>query len=348
MASFKKTQTKAGIVWRVQVAIQGSRESNSFSTKAEAVAWAAERETEIRRGQNLNAPPRKTFEQASTRYVDEVSIHKKGHRWEKIRLGAMCEHAITNLELKIKDAKLGDMYLDEITPAVLGAYRDSRMSGLKKVTGATVNREFNLLSHVFNTARREWKWIAASPTTDVRRPKAAAARDRIPTEDEIARIETALGFDGDPISTKSQAVAVAHRFAIETAMRAGEICALKKDWVVGCVAHLPADITKNGMKRDVPLSKRAIELLDLLPTPEKPAAPLFGITTASLDALFRKARERACVEGLTFHDSRHAAITRLAKKLNVLDLARMVGHKDLRMLQVYYNESAADMAPRLD
>lgn len=39
---------------------------------------------------------------------------------------------------------------------------------------------------------------------------------------------------------------------------------------------------------------------------------------------------------------------RLAKKLNVLDLARMVGHKDLRQLQVYYNETAETMAARLD
>ena len=76
--------------------------------------------------------------------------------------------------------------------------------------------------------------------------------------------------------------------------------------------------------------RRALELLALLP--DSGEAPLFGISTSSLDALFRKARERSCIEGLTFHDSWHAAITRLAKKLNVLDLARMVGHRDLRML----------------
>jgi len=75
---------------------------------------------------------------------------------------------------------------------------------------------------------------------------------------------------------------------------------------------------------------------------------LFGLTSVSLDALFRKGRDRAQIEGLTFHDTRHAAITRLAKKLNVLDLARMVGHRDLRMLQIYYNESADDMALKLD
>ena len=71
------------------------------------------------------------------------------------------------------------------------------------------------------------------------------------------------------------------------------------------------------------------------------------IEIAALERRFRKARERSCIEGLTFHDSRHAAITRLAKKLNVLDLARMVGHRDLRMVQIYYNESAEDMAVKL-
>ena len=40
----------------------------------------------------------------------------------------------------------------------------------------------------------------------------------------------------------------------------------------------------------------------------------------------------------------HDAITRLAQRLNVLQLARMVGHRDIRSLQVYYNETAESMA----
>ena len=73
----------------------------------------------------------------------------------------------------------------------------------------------------------------------------------------------------------------------------------------------------------------------------------FDITTSSLDAMFRVARRRADVEGLTFHDTRHEAITRLAGKLNVLELARMVGHRDIKQLQTYYNASAAEIANRL-
>jgi integrase len=75
---------------------------------------------------------------------------------------------------------------------------------------------------------------------------------------------------------------------------------------------------------------------------------MFGLTARSLDALFRKARTRAGIDDATFHDTRHLAITRLAKKLNVLDLARMVGHRDPKQLQVYYDEKAKAMAEQLN
>ena len=51
---------------------------------------------------------------------------------------------------------------------------------------------------------------------------------------------------------------------------------------------------------------------------------------------------------LHFHDTRHQAITDLAKKLTVLELARMVGHSDLRSLMIYYNETAESLAEKLD
>ena len=73
----------------------------------------------------------------------------------------------------------------------------------------------------------------------------------------------------------------------------------------------------------------------------------FGVTVATLNAMFRIARKTAGIEGMIFHDTRHEAITRLADKLHVLDLARIVGHSDIRQLQTYCNETAADVANRL-
>src|SRR5204862_83624 len=107
------------------------------------------------------------------------------------------------------------------------------------------------------------------------------------------------------------------------------------------VAHLP--MTKNGGARNVPLSTRAVTLLKMLPEVDG-GDPLFNLSAASRDALFRKAKEKAGIAGLTFHDTRHEAITRLAKKLQPLDLARMTGHTNLQELMTYYNESAASIA----
>lgn len=327
MASITKQKTG----WRVQISVKGTRDSSVLPTKAEAQAWAVEREAQMRRMVETGVNTDKTCQDAFDRYSAEVSPHKRGARWEGIRLAAIARHVVGRVSL-------GEMKLCDVTADVLGQWRDAR---LLSVAGATVNRDLNLLSHVFTTARREWKWISASPTVDVRRPQNPQPRDRRITDDEIERICLALGFDGE-VTTKSSAIAVAFLFAIETAMRAGEICGLTWGDIEGNVAHLPR--TKNGTKRSVPLSGRAIELLGLFPTG---GDTCFGISTASLDALFRKARGAAGVGDLTFHDTRHEAITRLAKKLNVLELARMVGHKDLKMLQIYYNETAAELAKKL-
>ncbi len=99
----------------------------------------------------------------------------------------------------------------------------------------------------------------------------------------------------------------------------------------------------SAAKRDVPLSAEASRVLNQMPKFDT----VFGISAAQIDSLFRKAKCKALVDDLHFHDLRHTAITRLAKKLDVLTLARMVGHRDLRMLLIYFNLSAEDMAGML-
>lgn len=328
MATFRKR----GERWRAELCVNGVRDGGTFDTKAEAKEWAARREVEIR--ETVRNPSKAhTVDQLFQKYAAEVSAKKPGKRWEQIRLDAIAE-------TRLHGKRLGDMLLCDVTATTIASYRDHR---LKTVTGSTVNREFNLLSHTFTVARDEWRWITESPTRKVKRPKEAAPRDRLITDKEIELITYALGYTGG-VETVSQRVAAAFLFAIETAMRCGEICGLRREHVAGAVATLP--MTKNGSARHVPLSKRAREILESLP--EADSGLYFDITTAQVDALFRKARGSAGIEGIVFHDTRHLAITRLAKKLTVLELARMVGHRDLRQLQVYYNETAESLAQRLD
>jgi len=321
------TYQKRGAVWQVQVRRQGVRKAASFRTKAEAASWAAKVEAEIFAGLRGEVPD-KSVGDLLERYRDEVSVTKRGERWERLRIGLLLRDPFANVRLP------------RLTPADVAAWRDRRLT---QVTAASVSREWTLLSHAFNIAVREWCWLRDNPFKTVRRPRLPPSRDRRISQVEIDRLLFALGYvSGETPTSVTARVGAAFLFAIETAMRAGEICGLTWSRISGATACLP--LTKNGSMRIVPLSPAALAILDQLP---RTGELVFGLRTSQVDALFRKAKARALITDLHFHDTRHEAITRLARKLDVLDLARMVGIRDLRILMVYYNAKPDEIAQRL-
>jgi integrase len=102
--------------------------------------------------------------------------------------------------------------------------------------------------------------------------------------------------------------------------------------------------TKNGDERRVPLSPRARAILAALPRSD---GPVFGLDAGTRDVMFRRARDAAQLANLHFHDSRAEAIWRLSKKLDVMELARVIGHRDLKSLMLYYQTDADELADRL-
>jgi integrase len=315
---------KRGSRWRVRVRLaDGSRPSQTFRTKTEAAAWAHAAEA----GAVETPTGEHTLRDALRRYASEVAPTHKGERWEVLRCRRMEARPIAQKRLH------------SLTPADLAAERDDR---LRTVKPGTVRREMSLLGSVLDVARREWGWIKATPLADVKKPTGPKSRKRRVSDDEVQRIQLALGYEGGPPENASHRTALAFELAIETAMRAGEILGLTWADVRPKAVTLPA--TKNGDRRDVPLSPRAREVIALLP---RGAPTVFDLNGGTRDTMFRKARDRAQIENLTFHDSRAEAIWRLSKKLDVLELARIIGHRDIRSLMIYYQTSADDLADRL-
>ena len=87
-----------------------------------------------------------------------------------------------------------------------------------------------------------------------------------------------------------------------------------------------------------------LEILSVLP---RDTDTVFQLEPGTRDALFRRARDAAGVKNLHFHDSRAEAIWRLSKRLDVMELARMIGHRDLKSLMWYYQTSADELADKL-
>lgn len=321
MASIRKH----GDGWRAQVARKGIRKSRIFPTRQEAKDWAARAEFEILNGDKVAA--KTPLGDVLDRYAREVSPSKRGHRWELVRLGKLGRDRIARITLA------------DLKPSDLADWRDRR---LREVSGATVRREMILLGAVFKVARQEWGLLSKSPMEGVKRPPSSRPRDRRPTDDEIERMRHVAGVD---LSNATARAFHAFLFAGETAMRAGEIVGLTRDRVdTGRrVAYLP--MTKSGFSRAVPLSSAAVALIEELPELD----PVFGLSSRQLEVLFRKVRDKAAVVGLTFHDSRAWGLTRMARKVDVMTLAKISGHRDVNLLlSTYYRESAEDIAKRLD
>lgn len=305
-------------------------ESQIFDTKARASAWGYAREAELKaQGKSL---VKATFQDAVDKYIKDVCpSHKSGDNEAK-RLKALCK--VAGLLPVLKP-------IAEVTAVDLSRFRDTR---LNEVSVATVRKEMTIIRSVLESARRDWGMISTNPIADVKRPPAPPDRKRLSTEDEQKRILEALAYQGD-VTTLQHQVAVAWLLAFETGMRAGEMLGLT--WSVVNIAgkYVTLPETKNGDQREVSLSPKAIDLIGKLRGLDKTA--VFTITSASLDALFRKARDKCGIENLHFHDSRANAITALSQKLDVRELANMIGHRDLNNLLIYFRKSATDIAGKL-
>jgi integrase len=137
--------------------------------------------------------------------------------------------------------------------------------------------------------------------------------------------------------------------AIETAMRRGELLDLLWQDVDFRLRTVQVLQSKNGDRREVPLSRSAIAALRELNPDANLQGRLFPMTGNSVRSAFDRLVSLAEIEDLRFHDLRHEAISRLFEKgLNPIEVAAISGHRELRMLQRYTHLRATDLAPRLD
>lgn len=320
MAHYRKLPSG---LWFAEVFKLGVRQSMAHDTKAKAIAWATQLEAEIlarKRGQVVKKPLRHALE----RYSQEVSPSKKNARWEATRIAYFTSEGYA--------LPFVDKAVDAVTADDVGKWRDLMLKAKK---GSTINRDMNLLSAVFTTCVKEWGYASRNPFQDVRRPANPAARDRLITGPEARKVLRMLGWKKAKPDTLQQQAGFAFLLALSTGMRASEIL---KARYVGNIARLSD--TKNGTARDVPLSRGAQKMASL-------CGP-FTLTGPSLDALFRKARDKAGLSGFTFHDARATALTRLSRRVDVLELARISGHRDINLLsRVYYRATAQSIASRL-
>ncbi|WP_248558659.1 site-specific integrase [Paraburkholderia terrae] len=361
--------------WRAQVRRSGHpAQSKTFETKAEAEAWARMIESEMAWGGWVSRGKAKaaTLHEALQRYEAEISQGKEGSIQEasvlKVWMGiTLARRPLASIR-SVDVAKLRDEWLKEYKPA-------------------TVLRRLAVLSHVFSVARKEWGIDSLpNPVELLRKPQPDNARARRLVADsahdttEGDRNADRGAYDGEldrvVAASESSLLPSIVWLAVETALRRGEIVSLRWEHVDlrHRMLHLPA--TRNGTARDVPLSSRAVAVLQSLKDTgcagksangagAELSGPIFDIRSDAVTRAFeravtraRKVYEHECRKAqgtpdtrflvdLRFQDLRHEAVSRLASIFPLHELTRITGHKDPRMLMRYYESGAGDLAKRL-
>ena len=317
-------------VYRAMVRMRGyPHQWKTFERKIDAKDWIRRTEQLIKDG---NVPSveaeRTTLYEALERYLREVTPGKKGARREQDRIKAWQRHP------------LAQRFLSHLRGAEFAAYRDKRRE--EGVADQTIRLELATISHIYTVAAKDWGMHGLrNPIKSMTLPSGSKERDRRLEGDEGERLLAALAKEGvymAPIAS----------FAIETAMRQGEILSLA--WadvdLQARVAKL-AD-TKNSEPRGVALSPKAIEILKGLPRSLEPDARAFPVRQDVLIRAFRRACTAAGIENFKFHDLRHEGVSRLFEKgLNVAEVASISGHRTWSQLRRYTQLKAEDLARKL-
>ena len=344
MAAIRK---RGDLQWEARIRRRGHPvQCRTFETRARAEAWARQIETEMDGGAFVSRAEaeRTTLTEALDRYVLEVVLRHKQVEKETNRIRALQQRPIAHKMLASVRGKDVAAFIREREAEGVGAN--------------TIRLDLAVLSHLFNVARSAWGMESLTNPVGLvhtQRPKLPRGRERRLLEGEEDRLlEAARRYGGE--------IGAIIQWALATAMRRSEIALMQWAHVDRAARVLLIPETKTGIPRKVPLSSVALVLLEAQMTDRIAATPtgderitgsrnegrVWSMRPDSITQAFERICAAAGIEGLTFHDLRHEATSRLFEKgLNPMEVAAITGHKTLQMLKRYTHLRAEDLVARL-
>jgi len=335
MAEIKErySKRKKKNTYTVSIRIKGQPHvSQTFDRKTDAVEWAKQTETDIKRGVFFKdyEASKHTVEELIDRYI-KYELPKRNS-----------DHKKFLLHLNWWKSKIGKYYLSSINTPLLTEYKSVLenepskhvIHGNTKLSPATINRYFATLSIVFSFAVKDWGWMSENPVYNVRKETEDNSRVRYLKQEEITVLL-------DECKKSSYELYLLVLIALTTGARYNEITSLTWNDV-----DLQNNLfyfmdTKNGDNRGVPIPKvvqtelkeyskiRNLRNKFLFPgdNPNKPCNRIKA---------FNNAVKRAGIEDFRFYDLRHTAASYLAMSGKTLsEIAEVLGHRTLQMVKRY-------------
>lgn len=332
MASILKRTRKDGTSsYLVQIRIRGCpTQSATFDRRKDAVRWAAQTEAAISEGRFFKTAKaqKHTLGDLVDRYIETVLPQKPRSQQKQTK------------QLQWWKEQIGLYPLSDITPALIAQQRDSLAGGVTyrgtQRSPGTVVRYLAALSHAYTIAVREWGWVDENPVRKVSRPREPRGRVRFLSDEERRRLVEAC------LETSVPALHPIVVMALYTGMRQNEILTLTWSDVDLGRARVLLEYTKNDERRQVPLPRPALEVLQdwsnarrsdshmVFPSPSNPDKPVY------FRAAWESAVKQSNLVDFLFHDLRHTAASYLAMSgASLAEIAEILGHKTLAMVKRY-------------
>ena len=259
----------------------------------------------------------------------------------------MAEHSIPNKASTVRDQTslnrllpfFGDYAITQIAPRLINEYKSLRRSD--GIATSSINRELALMKHAFTLAIREWGWVDDNPVKRIAMEKEPPPRDRWLTYEEEEQLLLAAPNWLGPMIV----------FAVETGCRKGEMFSLGWNAVDLFGKVITIDGTKTGEKRSIPLTGRAVEILNARRKQRAGVRSVIRslkgnlvfnypegqkVDSYKMDWAFKKALEETGVEGFRWHDLRHTFASRLAQAgVETYTIQRLMGHRSFTTTQRY-------------
>lgn len=341
MATIRK---KGEYQWHVQIRRKGHPHlSKTFELKKDAEDWARDIERDMRRGLFIDRREAETTTllKMLEKYEEEVTPRKKSKDREKSRIA------------KWKTHKLASYSLAQIKPKDIAAFRDERRK--LNLAENTIRLDIALISSLFVRCRRDWGIEIENPCSKIELPEGSNKRERRVSDQEIEGLLEFLPKAMPRTKNTNELI----ELSIETGMRQSEVLGIEWNDVHTKEKYIQLDDTKSGDPRQVPLSAKAIKILDGMVRPIK-SERVFKVTQDALIRGFNLACKLAIEDklddkdikfgymvNLKFHDLRHEAASRWATRLQTQELCKMFGWRTMQMALRYYHPTALSIADKL-
>ncbi len=320
MGVYSKKRNNGTVAWFYDFMHQGVRYRGlGGTTKTQALRALEKARAQVLNGEyELERPNNPVIETFAEKFLQRRQDHRSYHR-DVVLVG--------HLLRRFKGKHLSSIRTEDVED-----YKSWRKA--EGAANATVNRDIACLKRMYNLAI-QWGDAKRNPAQGVKFLEEPKCPDQFLDAAQAQRLISACAKYFRPIVLT----------ALNTGMRVQEILSLKWSQVHFERKYVEIVKTKNKEKRYVPLNDTMMAVLSSL---ERRGEYVFiGRRNKPLQSIrkpWMHAKRRAGIDTkFRFHDLRHTFISHMVMKgIDLLTIARIAGHKDIKMIVERYGHLASD------